>query len=115
MRGAHLLDHPGGDHRIDTPVDARVELAPLHRQTDESRRVAYVVAPQLRVALRRFERADLLELQRTHEAMAIGGVDPRGSPRRALLEQRVEGLGTAAFELGIPALARAGLRRRAQR
>ena len=55
--------------------------------------MADVLAPKLRIALWRLERADLLELEGPHDAVAVGGVDSRGRPRRALLEQRVEGLG----------------------
>ncbi len=73
-------------------------------------------APQLRLAVvGRLERADLLELERAHDAVTVGGVDRGGGPRRALGEQRVQRVRAAAFELGIPALARAGLRRRTQR
>ena len=42
VRGADLLDHAGGDHRIDAPVDARVERVALHHEADEARRVAHL-------------------------------------------------------------------------
>ena len=51
--------------------------------------MTHVLAPQLRLSLRRLERADLLELERPHDAVAVGRIDAGGGPRRPLREQRV--------------------------
>ena len=73
------------------------------------------VAPQLRGSLGGLERADLLELEGAHDAVAVGGVDGLRRPRRPLGQERVQGVRAATLELLVPALAHAGRRRWTQR
>src|SRR5258708_14660473 len=76
--------------------------------------MAQVLAPQLRWSLRRLQLAELEQLERAHDALAVTGLDSLGRPRRQLGQPRVERRRAVAFELDDEALAHARLRCRSQ-
>ena len=53
------------------------------------------------------ELARVEQLERSHDSLAVAGIDLRCRPRRPLAQHAVQRRGPAALELGQPALARA--------
>lgn len=99
-----------GDHLIDTPVDALVEVLALHGHPDEEGRAAQVMAPQLREALRRRELPHVEQLESPDDPLAIVLPDPLSGPGGAGFEGGVKGGCPVLLKLPEPVLPDPGSR-----
>ena len=114
LRRADLGDGPGGHHRLDAGVDARVQGVAVHHQPDQPGRVPGVRGPQAVGAARRLELAEVQQLQRAHDPAAIARGDGPGRPWRPPCQARVQRLGAVLAQLGLPVGAHLVGRLRAQ-
>ena len=116
VRAQHLLARARREHRLHARVDPRVQRLALHRQPDQQRRVAHLLAPQLRRRRRGGSQlARVEQLERAHDPLAVVRVDRLAPPTARAAASRACSAGApVAFELRHPALAHALGRRRTQ-
>ncbi len=76
---------PCGDHRIDARVDARIQRLALHRQPHQQCRMAQLLAPQLRRAVRRLELSPRRAARARAPSAAVVLVDPLGAQAARLV------------------------------